>query len=122
MFAEKQKQWNLSVSSSLLRLLVKGHSTTKNAHSKSSDSKFHAISKFLMTCLLYLLLFLTHEILKGIHLRDEEGKGKPRSNLIFSFEQQTSKIYLALSNNYMKNDQMLPVDGTLENYRLTESD
>lgn len=75
-----------------------------------------------MTCLLYLLIFLTHDILKGVHSRNEEDRGKPRSNLIFSFEQQTSKIYLALSNNYMKNDQMLPVDGTLENYRLTESD
>lgn len=29
---------------------------------------------------------------------------------LFSFEQQTSKIYLVFSNNYIKNDQMLPVD------------
>lgn len=36
---------------------------------------------------------------------------------LFSFEQQTSKIYLAFSNNYMKNDQMLPVDGTGQNQR-----
>lgn len=31
-------------------------------------------------------------------------------------------MYLAFSSNYMKTDQMLPVDGTGENYRLTESD
>lgn len=47
-------------------------------------------------------------------------EGEIQSDL-FSFAWQTSKIYLAFSNNYVRNDQMLPVDATVENYGLTES-
>lgn len=31
-------------------------------------------------------------------------------------------MYLALSDNYIKNGQMLPVDGTAEKGQLTDSD
>lgn len=60
----------------------------------------------------------------NLEMLDEKETSKINQDpmwYLFSFTWQTSKIYLAFSNNYVKNDQMLPVDGTVENYSLTES-
>lgn len=69
-----------------------------------------------MTCLFYLLPFLTHKVLKSekkkVHsmkdvayykyISEIRGSGANQDPIwyLFSFEEQTSKIYLAFSNNY----------------------
>lgn len=61
-----------------------------------------------------------HFIERQIGARKPKSKPKINRDLtqhLFSCVQQTPKIHLTFSNNYTKNDQMLPVDETGENQR-----